>query len=314
MHVIVTGATSFVGAAAIKELLKKGHVVTAVVRPASAKLNVITSGSEELIAGGKLRIVENDLSETEKLPEKITAQAEVFCHFGWDGSGSGARNDMALQKKNYANSLKAIGAAKALGCKTFLFAGSQAECGLHETLITEESGCSPRSLYGEAKLKMRIDGEALCRKLGLSYVHARIFSAYGPGDHPWTLVESCVDAALQEKELSLGACTQQWNFLYIEDLGKAICALAETPHTKLKKLENPVFNLAGSETKPLREFVEIIQKTCGGGGCYRYGVRPENAEGAINLMPSIEKIQEVTGWRPETDFETGIRNVVAARE
>ena len=79
---------------------------------------------------------------------------------------------------------------------------------MHRDLITEETACEPKSLYGEAKLAMREKGETLCGELGLRYIHARIFSAYGPGDHPWTLVESCLDAFLNNREMSLGACTQ----------------------------------------------------------------------------------------------------------
>lgn len=312
MHVIVTGATSFVGAAAAREFLTRGHVVTAVVRPGSGKLAVLTAGQEKAVSEGKLLVVENDLAEPGWLPEKIGRPGDVFCHFGWGGSGSDARTDPALQERNWKLALGTVLAAKQLGCHTFLFSGSQAEYGLHRTLMTEETDCRPNSAYGEAKLRMRVEGEALCRELGLNYVHARIFSAYGPGDHPWTLVESCVEASLHNRSISLGSCAQQWNFVYIDDLAKAICALAEVPAGVMKKLENPVFNLAGSETKPLREFVEEIRTICGGTGDYRYGERQENAEGVVYLIPSIEKITRMTGWVPATGFADGVREVVKA--
>ena len=213
MNIIMTGATSFVGAATVRELLRRGHTVTALARPASSKLGTILDGNEEALLSGRLLVTENDLSEPEQLLEKVTKPQDVFCHFGWGGSGSASRTDRALQKKNLEISLETIRTAKALGCKKFLFSGSQAEYGMHRDLITEETACEPKSLYGEAKLAMREKGETLCGELGLRYIHARIFSAYGPGDHPWTLVESCLDAFLNNREMSLGACTQNWNFL-----------------------------------------------------------------------------------------------------
>jgi nucleoside-diphosphate-sugar epimerase len=312
MNIIMTGATSFVGQASAREFLKRGHRVTAVVRPGSKNLSSLLRGNEEALHDGRLVIVENDLSEPEKLPEKIKEQGDVFCHFGWGGSGSGSRTDAVLQKKNYEDSIGMIGAAKTLGCSRFIFSGSQAEYGLHEAVITEETECSPRSLYGEAKLNMCIEGDALCRAVGMLYIHLRIFSAYGPGDHPWTLVESCLKASSENGELALGSCSQKWNFLYIDDLAKAVCALAETPGRKFKGLSNPVFNLAGSETRVLREFVEEIHEICGGKGTYVYNARQENAEGLIHLNPSIEKIKNVTGWIPETDFMTGIKKTMEA--
>lgn len=313
MRIVVTGATSFVGAETVKELLKRDHEVFAVVRPGSPKLSALENSNEEALKNGNLHILENDLASPWKLAEKIKGTCDVFCHFGWGGSGSGARTDEALQDKNKSDSLNTIRTAKDLGCRKFLFSGSQAEYGMHSSLMTEETECAPRSLYGEAKLCMRYEGESLCKELGLSYIHVRIFSVYGPGDHPWTLVKSCLDAFTNDREMRLGGCTQKWNFLYITDLARAICALAETKEETLKTLENPVFNLAGNDTRVLREFVEEIHMLCKGRGTCAYGVRAENAEGAVNLLPDIGKICRVTGWKPETDFKTGIIKTLEAR-
>lgn len=259
-------------------------------------------------------MTENDLSEPEQLLEKVTKPQDVFCHFGWGGSGSASRTDRALQEKNLEISQETIRTAKALGCKKFLFSGSQAEYGMHRDLITEETACEPKSLYGEAKLAMCEKGEKLCGELGLRYIHARIFSAYGPGDHPWTLVESCLDAFLNNREMSLGACTQNWNFLYIDDLARGMAALCEAEETTFEGISNPVFNFGGAETKVLKDFVEEIHTLCGGKGETRYNTRGENAEGLINLMPSIEKLKAVTGWKPEVDFKTGITRMISLRK
>ena len=315
MRIVITGATSFVGAAAIQELLKNGHEVYAVVRPSSKKLEALTGHEAWRIAlrEGRLRIVENDLSAPERLPEKIPCACDAFCHFGWGGSGSGARTGEQLQEDNLRASLDTVRAAKALGCRRFLFSGSQAEYGMHQTLMTEKTECAPRSAYGAAKLRMLERGEALCRELGMRYIHLRIFSAYGPGDHPWTLVESCLDAFTGNKALSLGGCTQKWNFLYITDLAKAVRALLETPETAFEGLEDPVFNVAGDDTRPLRAFVEEIHRLCGGGGSCLYGDRKENAEGAVNLIPDIGKICRITGWKPEISFGEGIKKTLESR-
>ena len=314
MNIIMTGSTSFVGAATVRELIRRGHTVTAIVRPDSSKLDTILEGNEEALLTGHLLVTENDLSEPEKLLEKVTKPQDVFCHFGWGGSGSASRTDKALQEKNMEISLETVRTAKALDCKKFLFSGSQAEYGMHQDLITEDTVCEPKSLYGEAKLAMREKGEKLCGELGLRYIHARIFSAYGPGDHPWTLVESCLDAFLNNKEISLGACTQNWNFLYIDDLARGMATLCEAPESAFEGLKNPVFNFGGAETKVLREFVEEIHELCGGQGESRYNTRGENAEGLINLVPSIEKLKTVTGWKPEVDFKTGITRMIALRK
>ena len=85
MNIIMTGSTSFVGAATVRELLRRGHTVTAIVRPDSSKLDTILEGNEEALLTGHLLVTENDLSEPEKLLEKVTKPQDVFCHFGWGG-------------------------------------------------------------------------------------------------------------------------------------------------------------------------------------------------------------------------------------
>lgn len=42
MRIIMTGATSFVGAAAAGRLLEDGHTVIAAVRPSSGKIHLLT--------------------------------------------------------------------------------------------------------------------------------------------------------------------------------------------------------------------------------------------------------------------------------
>ena len=78
MNIIMTGATSFVGAATVRELLRRGHMVTAIARPASSKLGTILDGNEEALLSGRLLVTENDLSEPEQLLEKVTKPQDVF--------------------------------------------------------------------------------------------------------------------------------------------------------------------------------------------------------------------------------------------
>ena len=227
MNIIMTGSTSFVGAATVRELLRRGHTVTAIVRPKSSKLDTILEGNEEALLSGRLLVTENDLSEPEKLLEKVTKPQDVFCHFGWGGSGSASRTDKALQEKNMEISLETIRTAKALGCKVPVL---RLPGGVRNAPGSDHGGtrsASRNPCMERRSLPCGKRGKKLCDELGLRYIHARIFSAYGPGDHLWTLVESCLDAFLNNKEMSLGACTQKWNFLYIDDLARGMAALCE---------------------------------------------------------------------------------------
>ena len=295
------------GSGAVKALLERGHKVYAVLRKGSSK-------ADRLLINGampeNLVILEEDLGSLERLAEQIPEPCDVFLHMGWKGAGSDSRSAAAIQKENAKDSLNAVQAAKALGCRRFVFTGSQAEYGVHDALMNEETGCRPTSPYGEAKLKVRIEAEALCRKLSMDYGHARIFSTYGIGDHPWSLLSTCVNTFLSGGVMEMGACTQDWNFMYIDDAGRAVAMLCEYQKSLME--QGCVYNLGGpmDETGPLKHFVETVYEMCGRKGSCVYGVRKPNAEGVVNLIPDLTKMKRVIGWEPRVRFRDGMARVI----
>lgn len=317
MNIVVTGATSFIGAPMVDKLIEMGHDVYAVVRPASKNLARLGTGRE------RLHVIEMNLQEADRLDDVILVPCEAFFHFGWDGAGSDNRMNRAVQQQNVADSLKAMEGAKKLGCRSFLFSGSQAEYGIHREAMTEDTPLNPVSEYGKAKVDFCRQAMELtdrwnqagcdchgdsCAERGsdrFRYIHARIFSIYGPGDHPWSLVESCLKTFPAGGCLSLGECTQMWNFLYLDDLLEALTALWLNG-------ADGIFNVAGEkdETRPLKDYVRLMYEACGCHGSYSCGRRPQNAEGPANLIPDVKKLMEATGWRQETPFKEGIRRMI----
>lgn len=316
MNIVVTGATSFIGVPVIMRLLQLGHTVYAVVRPGSVNRKRFPKADKNLL------VIEKELEETDTLYQDIPVVCHSFLHLGWDGAGSGNRTDRQVQQKNVEDSLKALTGAAKLGCKTFLFSGSQAEYGICQELMNEERICRPVSEYGKAKVDFCGRAARLCEnwrmsgEYSLTYIHARIFSVFGPGDHPYSLVESSLDAFLSGQEISLGACSQLWNFLYIDDLVEALLVLLLKVESSSDSNGAMVFNVAGENgwTRPLKEYVASMHRLCGERGTPHFGVRPPNAEGIANLNPDITKLKDATGWKPETVFEEGINRMLQLRK
>lgn len=307
MNAVVTGATSFLGRALVNRLLENDIRVYAVIRPGSENKRLLNCNRENLT------VIERSLEDLAELCTEIEEPCDYFYHFGWDGSGSLNRMKKEVQQKNAEDGLKALEGARRLGCGRFLFSGSQAEYGIHQESIDEEAVCRPVSEYGKAKLQFLNRAEEQIREwkeqnvADLSYIHARIFSVYGPGDHPWSLVESCLKTFRRGEYLSLGECTQMWNFLYVDDCIRALRLLMEQ-----KGVSPGIYNIAGPETdtRPLREYIRRMYELCGFHGSYSYGRRAENAEGPANLIPDIRKLQKETGWLQEVDFSEGIRRMI----
>jgi nucleoside-diphosphate-sugar epimerase len=296
---IVTGLTSFIGLVLGKYLLEKGFFVFAVIRKESEyKLNQIEKQE-------RLRIIYSDIYSLNSIVSHIK-EADLFFHLAWDGTGIKDRYDKLIQKRNIAVTLNAIEISSQLNCKCFVNAGSQAEYGFIEGIITENSECNPITEYGKAKLEVFQKGEKLAKSLGIKFVHLRIFSIYGSGDHEWTLVINSLKKMLMNDILKLSACTQKWNYIYVDDAVQQIIRVAEQALSK-EDFVSEIFHIASKDTRILKEFVGIMYQLTGSKSLIEYNISSENL---LSIEPSISNLEKFIGTMKYISFQDGVKNII----
>ena len=297
MKYIVTGATSFLGLELIDYLQREGHEVVAVCRPQSSALADIPLGVEVVLA---------DMSEYGGLYRDVP-EADVWVNLAWEGTGHDGRNQEEVQQANVVNTIAAMFGADKMGCRLFVEAGSQAEYGTVLTPISEATPCNPFSAYGKAKLKVCRRLSELSAELGIKYLHLRIFSRFGEGDHPWTLVISSLDKMLRNDAVDLSPCTQHWDFLYVKDAVRQMASLCDYALTS-KDFRSEVFNIASGDSRPLKDFVERMKVLTGSGSELNYGaVTPQYV---VSLQPDMSKTQAVVGRLCEYSFDDVINRMI----
>ena len=273
---------------------------------------------------------------------------DAWIHFAWDGVGSAGRSDTNIQIENIQNAKKAYLYAKLLGARKFLFAGSQAEYGRGNHRVP-----LPVSPYGKAKLSFGrwATEQSLLSEIyddaPMQFIHMRIYSVYGSGDHETSLVNTVLRAALRHEAVTLGPCEQRWNYLEVHDLARAIRILLSSEDTR-----TGIYDIAGSDSRMLKKYVIAMNAiaarfaanadttadgdattaagatqavTAGGqttgtaagasptGAELRFGTRANNAEGAANMSPEILKLQRL-GFHQEISFEAGIGMLLKTME
>lgn len=290
--VVFTGATSFLGRNLIKGILNEGYKVYALVRKNSKFVDRLPKDENITLIYGAL--------EDMTIIKHYVESADYFIHFAWDGSGNTGRANEAIQMQNVNYAMKALQIAYELGCKTFIFSGSQAEYGSKQNLIYESEKCLPLSAYGKAKLEFSRLAEQFCQKTAIKFVHLRIFSVYGWGDREGTLIDSCIRKFNFGGLVKLGACSQQWNYLYIRDFVDIVVGLMR------KNCETGIYNIASNDTRELSEFVKDIYELSNKTGKYEFGNCVQNPEGSPNLIPNVEKLFTVLGEFEMTPFKIGI--------
>lgn len=265
------------------------------------------------------------------LADDTASLIDAWVHFAWDGVGSAGRSDTNVQIENIQNAKKAYLYAKLLGARKFLFAGSQAEYGSGNHRVP-----MPVSPYGKAKLAFGrwATEQSLLSEIyddtPMQFIHMRIYSVYGSGDHETSLVNTVLRAALRHEAITLGPCEQRWNYLEVHDLARAIRILLRSEDTR-----TGIYDIAGSDSRILKKYVIAMNAiaarfathadTAAGdvattdaaaaplGAELRFGTRANNAEGAANMSPEILKLQRL-GFHQEISFEAGIGMLLKTME
>lgn len=297
--VVVTGATSMLGCALIRSMLRHDvRRVYAVMQPGSKNAGRLPS------APGVKRI-ELNCEEYERLPEMIDDKCDVFYHLAWIPASKGMYYGVETGYRNIGQTLKALEAAHSLGAKTFVGAGSQAEYGNRRKAIqSPDDPADPVTSYAIAKDACRRLLMIKGQELDIAVQWVRIFSVYGPNDRKGTMISTVLPKLLKSENVRLTACEQIWEFLYEDDAGEGLY------YAGLSRGSN-IYCLGSGAAKPLREFVQEMKRTARSDSELFFGAVPYAQGAVMNLHADIQKLRSQTGWPgPRISFEAGIAAII----
>jgi dTDP-glucose 4,6-dehydratase len=162
----------------------------------------------------------------------------------------------------------------------------------------------PSSPYSASKAGSDLLALSYAATFAQPVIVTRASNNYGPYQFPEKFIPLMICNALEDKPLPIyGDGLQIRDWLHVEDHCRALLALVEKGHP------GEIYNIGGSCSLPNREVVRRILELVG---------RPESLAVAVRDRPghdrryalSSEKITRWTGWQPEIDFETGLRDTV----
>ncbi|MBE5826580.1 MAG: NAD-dependent epimerase/dehydratase [Butyrivibrio sp.] len=282
---IVTGAFGFAGANLVEHLTEHDYEIYAVGRRVSSH--------NERLKDLNIHRVFLDMEEYEQLISRLPEDPEgevSFFHLAWGGD----RNDEAVQMRNLKGAMAAIECGveidknlKRRGAGRFRFIG-----------IGSQAEVDPITEYGKYKARAY---ELLCKKAnenGLDFIWARLFSLIGKYEPCGRMLPDLVKNLREGKSFCLSTCEQNWDYLDAADAAQALRLIAE------RGKSGAVYDVAGGDVRPLREYVEEAADIL---GADRKLLHFGEVEGPIvNLNPSVKRLKEDTGWTPFVSFRDSV--------
>jgi dTDP-glucose 4,6-dehydratase len=207
---------------------------------------------------------------------------------------------------NVQGTLTLLCAAREAGVKRFLQVSTDEVYGSlgDRGFFTEETPLSPNSPYSASKASADLLVRAFHHTFGLDTVTTRCSNNYGPYQFPEKLIPLMIMNARRDQPLPIygdGLNVRDW--LHVRDHCTAVWAA----FTRGRAGE--VYNIGGSSEKTNLEVVRTILKHVG---------KPESLITFVKDRPGHDrryaidsrKTQSELGWRPGTDFDTGIAQTV----
>lgn len=292
-RVIISGADGFIGSNTVKCFLEHGVSVTALD---------MADVPYRLKEHEKLAYYKCDVADSKGMIQLLQGgEYDAFLHFAWAGSAGSGRTDCHLQMKNALSAVETLKAAKKLGCRRFLCAGTimeyEAESAVHAQGLKPGMGY----IYGAAKHAAHCMCKSAAAEIGMDFIWPMITNAYGAGELSPRMLNMTIRRIIKKEPLQFTAALQNYDFVYVTDAAKALYLITEKGKPFCE------YMIGSGKAKPLREFLTQLRDELAPGQELIFGDIPFTGTDMPLEKFDISDTRRDCEFEPEVSFAEGIR-------
>lgn len=213
-NIIITGAGGFIGCNLALALSEK-YKIYAILHSQGDRIRLPEKNIIPIIG---------DLNDWEVIAKQIPEDIDIFYHLAWEGISSAEYKDMNIQQKNLATSMSCARLAKNVGCRRFVFVGSNQEYLMSKSKV--DGTVARASVYGVCKLCARVLCQIILRDY-MDYISVAFTNVFGVGDYSKRTANFFIRRLLQGQPLDLIQGNNQYDWTYIDDAVKGLIVAGE---------------------------------------------------------------------------------------
>lgn len=297
--IFVTGATGFIGANLVRRLMEEKYELHILKRKDSNIWRI-----KDIISN--LYSHEVDLLEKKSLSRLLRKlKPKIIFHLANLGLYGG--NDFPLEesvKINLLGTANLIESANQIDYECFVNTGSSSEYGDKTDPMHELSICEPNNNYALAKLASTLYAQIYAKKTRKPLTTLRLFSPFGPFDHPSRFITQTIFKLLKDKKISVNNSNAVRDYIFVDDITEAFIKCLENPD----KISGEIFNIGSGKQTRIKDVLELLTKKLASKSQIVYDNSAKNKK--IMWQANIQKAKQKLGWRPKKDLSQGLEKTI----
>ncbi len=323
MHVLVTGAAGFIGAAVADRLLERGDSVIGIDNfDPYYSLALKEARRDRLLQahGARLRFVQADLRDAAALEAAFGDQPlDRIVHLGArPGVRASLEQPIACIEANVLGHVVVLELARKHAVTHLVYASSSSVYGGNEELpfSPEHRVERPLSLYAASKRADELISETYAHVYRLPQTGLRFFTVYGPWGRPDMMMWIFTQRIFAGEPLPLFNSGESWrDFTYIDDIVSGVVACLDRPPADDSQVKpggsfspHALYNIGNSRMERVRDVIGVLEQACGRAAIL--SMQPPQPGDALRTHADISAMTRDFGYLPGTPIEAGVPRFV----
>jgi UDP-glucose 4-epimerase len=288
VRVVVTGGAGFIGSHVCDQLL-----------------DLSTGSRENVPAGARLEVIDvSDWPDVERVVEQV--RPALVCHLAAQASVTVSVRDPARDLEvNVRGTFNVLQVAQRVGARVVFASTGGALYGDHAPIPTREDAIPPQPLapYGASKLAAEAYVGTWSRLHDIPNVVLRLGNVYGPRQTPHGeagVVAIFSDSLLKGKRpIVYGDGLQTRDYIHVADVAAAFLAAGESGEG--------TYNVGWGQERTVLELLDVLQRAA---GTQLEPIYEALRSGELKRSSLDSSRLRRLGWRPEVEFEAGLRDTL----